>query len=83
MKHQHSSDRVTRWDAGEAGCSKLIMGLRQRLQQLATDETLEVTARDPGAPIDLWVWCRMTGNCLVSEAHPVYLIRRNDVATRT
>ena len=83
MKQRHSSNPVTQWDAGEAGCSRLIMGLRRKLQQLGIGETLEVIARDPGAPIDLWVWCRMTGNCLVSEAHPVYLIRRNDVEART
>jgi tRNA 2-thiouridine synthesizing protein A len=37
-------------------------------------ETLELIARDSGAPTDLPAWCRMTGNTLVSANHPVYVI---------
>jgi tRNA 2-thiouridine synthesizing protein A len=67
---------VARWDAGETGCSQLIVGLNRRLTQLNPGDLLEVVARDMGAPIDVYVWCRMTGHRLLSEAHPVYLIQR-------
>ena len=38
----------------------------------------ELTTRDAGAPIDVFVWCRMTGHRLLEESHPLYLIQRND-----
>jgi len=53
------------------------VGLRRNLVQLAPGETLEVIVRNPGASIDLYVWCRMTGHRLLSEAPPSYVIRRD------
>ena len=64
------------FDAGELGCSHLILELRDRLGRLSPGDELEVTARDPGAPIDLPAWCRMTGHELVSAEPPAYVIRR-------
>ena len=64
------------WDAGEMGCAQLVFELRRRVNELSPGRQLEVIARDPGAPIDLPAWCHMTGNELVSEDHPVYVIRR-------
>ncbi len=78
MKQQSESKATARWDAGETGCSRLIIGLRRQLERLAPGETLEVVARDTGAPVDLWVWCGMTGHRLISEAHPLYVIERRD-----
>ena len=65
-----------RWDAGELGCSRLVFELRLRVNALAAGETIEIVARDPGAPIDLPAWCRATGHELVSADHPHYVIRR-------
>jgi tRNA 2-thiouridine synthesizing protein A len=65
-----------RWDAGETGCGRLIFELHVRLKRMRPGETIEVTARDPGAPADLPAWCRTTGHTLVSADHPVYVIRR-------
>jgi tRNA 2-thiouridine synthesizing protein A len=74
---KYAQEKVAaKWDAGETGCSRLIVGLKKQLSRLPAGASLEVTAKDPGAPIDLWVWCRMTGNPLVFESHPVYVIRR-------
>jgi len=63
------------WNAGELGCSRLVLELRDRMAQLAPGEELELTALDPGAPIDLPAWCQMTGHKLISKDHPVYVIR--------
>jgi TusA-related sulfurtransferase len=75
MAHTESNQTVTRWDAGEAGCSRLILGVRREIGKLAPGQLLEVTARDQGAKLDLFVWCGMTGHCLEREAHPIYVIR--------
>ena len=77
MERHRKPQATARWDAGDAGCSRLIVGVRRQLEQLAPGQALEVTARDAGAKLDLWVWCRMTGHCLEAEAHPLYVIRRN------
>jgi len=72
----HAQQPTASWDAGETGCSGLIVGVRSRIGQLNEGETLEVTVRNSGASIDLWVWCRMTGHCLIAESHPRYVIQR-------
>jgi len=64
------------WDAGEMGCGQLVFELHRRIDRLQPGDRLEVVARDPGAPVDLPAWCRMTGHTLVSAAHPVYVIQR-------
>jgi len=66
-----------RWDAGEAGCGALIVGLKREIDRIQAGEMLEVTANDPAAFIDLAAWCEMTGNALVTEHPPIYLVRRN------
>jgi len=67
-----------RWDAGEAGCGQLAVGLRDQVQPMRCGALLEVIARSGGAPVDLPAWCRMTGHTLVSATHPVYVIRKNN-----
>ena len=79
MERHEQSQTTARWDAGDAGCSRLIVGVRRQIERLAPGETLEVTARDAGARLDLWVWCGMTGHCLEAEAHPRYVIRRGPI----
>jgi tRNA 2-thiouridine synthesizing protein A len=66
------------WNAGELGCGELVLGLRLRLDAMASGQVLKLTALDPGAPADLPAWCRMTGHRLVNQQHPVYLIRRKE-----
>jgi tRNA 2-thiouridine synthesizing protein A len=58
------------------GCGQLVFELRSRVNRLQPGSRLEIVARDPGAPLDLPAWCRMTGHELVSADHPVYVIQR-------
>ncbi|HSM18625.1 MAG TPA: sulfurtransferase TusA family protein [Gemmatimonadales bacterium] len=67
-----------RWEAGEAGCGPLILGLKRELEQVRRGELLWVTALDAGARLDLPAFCRMTGHALVRASHPVYVLKRND-----
>jgi tRNA 2-thiouridine synthesizing protein A len=66
------------WNAGDLGCGELVLELRGRLQAMAPGQVLRLVAHDPGAPADIPAWCRLTGHALVSEQHPVYLIRRKE-----
>lgn len=66
------------WDAGDMGCGDLVLELRARIEPLAPGRVLKLVARDPGAPADISAWCRMTGHALLSEQHPIYLIRRKE-----
>ena len=76
MPNRDVATAVSRWDAGEAGCTRLISGLHRQLDRLQPGDRLEVVARDAGAPIDLFVWCRMTGHAVVTESHPHYVIQK-------
>ena len=75
MQATKSNGMTAYWDAGDAGCSQLIIGVRREIDKLAPGQLLEVIASNPSAKLDLWVWCGMTGHSLETEAHPVYIIR--------
>ena len=66
------------WNAGDLGCGELVLELSMRLSVMRSGQVLRLIARDPGATQDLPAWCRMTGHTLVSQQHPVYLIRRKE-----
>ncbi len=66
------------WDAGDLGCGELVLELRWRLDRLERGQILKLTARDPGAPVEIPAWCRLTGQTLVGRHHSVYLIRRKE-----
>jgi tRNA 2-thiouridine synthesizing protein A len=57
------------WDAGHMGCGELLIELRERLRQIPT-QTLKLVALDPGAPIDIPAWCRLTRNELLFHDLP-------------
>ena len=65
-----------KWDAGATGCGKLAFELHLRLNAMKPGDRLEIIAHDPGAPIDLPAWCRMTGHELIQMDPPVYVIER-------
>ena len=64
------------WDAGHMGCGEVIMLLRRRMQALDPGEVLKLIARDPGAPVDMPAWCRLTGRRLLRANHPEYWIEQ-------
>lgn len=75
MKATLPSSTAKCWDAGAAGCGKLILGLKRQVETMCADEILSVTALDPAAHIDLDHWCHMTGHALVTANHPNYVLR--------
>ncbi|MFN8472248.1 MAG: sulfurtransferase TusA family protein [Anaerolineae bacterium] len=66
----------TVFDGGDKGCGDLILDLRLFFKDLAPGTRVVVVAHDPGAPIDLPAWCRLTGHQYLAEAPPHYLIQR-------
>jgi tRNA 2-thiouridine synthesizing protein A len=75
-----SPTAVAHYDAGDLGCGDLVLELRFRLADLPPGAVLQVTARDPAAPIDLPAWCGLCGHSLLHAEHPDYWIRRRDRA---
>lgn len=65
-------------DAGEMGCGELVMLLKMTMSELSAGERIRVIALDPGAPVDLPAWCRLTGHILERSEHPEYLIRKKE-----
>lgn len=62
--HEGKHDAAEIWDAGGMACGELLITLRARLRRMPGG-TLKVIALDPGAPLDLAAWCRLTGNTLL------------------
>lgn len=53
-------DDVVHIDGGDLSCARLFIVLRNRFRALADGTLVHITTRDPIAPIDLPVWCRLT-----------------------
>ena len=66
------------WNAGDMACGELLLALHTRLKKLPPGGVLQLTTLDPGAPLDLPAWCRLTGHRLCLSEHPVYYIRRHE-----
>lgn len=73
-----ASGPVETWDAGDMSCGDLVLALRIRLNARPPGSVLEVTARDPAAPVDLPAWCGLTGHTLLHAEPPHYRIRRKE-----
>ena len=58
----YPSGAVHRLDGGDLGCARLLVLLRDLVAGLADGDVVHLTTSDPVAPIDLPVWCRMTGH---------------------
>lgn len=67
------------WDAGDAGCGDLVLGLRQKLRAMP-GKILRVVSEDAGAPEDIPAFCRMTGDILLGHDRQrhVYWIKARD-----
>lgn len=94
----HSGDRpagervpagadVTELDGGDLSCARLLVLLRDRAATLPDGTVVHLTTTDPVAPIDLPVWCRMTGHEYLGpvegRARPTYGVRISASAAPT
>lgn len=67
-------------DVRKLACPLPILRAKRSLAQMSSGQTLKVTATDKEAPKDFEVFCRQTGNELLSSSVQgdefVFLIRR-------
>ncbi|MGN8245417.1 sulfurtransferase TusA family protein [Cellulomonas soli] len=73
------ADHVHHLDGGDLGCARLLVLLRNRAAQLPGGTVVHLTTGDPVAPIDLPVWCRMTGHTYLGPVtgtdRPTYAVQ--------
>jgi len=62
------------FDGGEETCGRVIVNLYLYIRDQQPGLRILVISRDPGAPVELPAWCRMTKNQLTKMEHPYYLI---------
>ena len=63
-------------DGGSRACGELLIDLKIALDRLAGGRVLKLISRDPGARVDLPVWCEMTRHRLLWCDDETYYIRR-------
>ncbi len=49
-------------DGGDRSCGELLLVLHRQIRGLPAGAVVELVAHDPIAPIDLPVWCHLTGH---------------------
>lgn len=62
------------FDGGDETCGRVIVNLHLYIRDQEPGLRVLVISRDPGAPVELPAWCRMTKNELTDMQHPFYLI---------
>ncbi|AEI13507.1 sulfurtransferase TusA family protein [Cellulomonas gilvus] len=66
-------------EGGDLGCARLLVLLRARVAELDEGTVVHLSTSDPVAPIDLPVWCRMTGHDYLGTVAgtdvPTYAVR--------
>ena len=62
------------FDGGEETCGRVIVNLYLYIRNQEPGYRILVISRDPGAPVELPAWCRMTKNELTAIRHPYYLV---------
>jgi tRNA 2-thiouridine synthesizing protein A len=70
------------FDGAETGCGEILVDLRRFFLPLAEGCRVLIIARDPGSPLELPAWCRMSGNPLLCSQHPYYLVERKQGGSR-
>ena len=80
-----SSDSIqaaATFDAIGKHCVELLVSMARQLRTLRRGQLLKVLSDDPAAREDLTVWCRMTGNQLVTvtknKGYTSFFIRREE-----
>jgi len=71
-----TGDDIGIFDGGETGCGELLLDLLLFMKSQPKGANVKVRALDPGAPLEIPAWCRLTKHTLLSSDHPFYLIQK-------
>lgn len=63
-------------DGGARACGELLIALKTTLDALQEGRVLKLVCQDPGARVDLPIWCEMTRHTLLWCDETTYYIRR-------
>jgi tRNA 2-thiouridine synthesizing protein A len=69
-------DISVQFDGGDTGCGELLLDLLLFMRDQPPGAIVEVRACDPGAPLEIPAWCRLTKHHLLSAEHPFYNIQK-------
>jgi tRNA 2-thiouridine synthesizing protein A len=72
----NGDDNAPLFDGGETGCGELLLDLLLFMREQPAGAVVRVRALDPGAPLEIPAWCRMTNHTLLSSGHPFYSIQK-------
>jgi tRNA 2-thiouridine synthesizing protein A len=64
------------FDGGDTGCGELLLDLLLYMKKRPDGSISLVRALDPGAPLEIPAWCRLTGHQLTKAEHPFYTISK-------
>ncbi len=73
---EDNQDISTQFDGGDTGCGELLLDLLLFMRKQPVGSIVEVRALDPGAPLEIPAWCRLTKHVLLSSEHPYYNIQK-------
>lgn len=62
------------YDGGETGCGELLLDLMLFARKHPASSVV-LRALDPGAPMEIPAWCRLSGHTLTEALPPFYLIQ--------
>lgn len=65
------------FDGGDTGCGELLLDLLLFMKKQPVNAVVKVRALDPGAPLEIPAWCRLTKHELVESKHPLYTITKS------
>ena len=75
-KHEGKHTVSASFDGGDTGCGELLLDLLLFMRKQPAGAIVEVRALDPGAPLEIPAWCRLTKHVLLSSEHPFYNIQK-------
>ena len=76
---ENNNDSHPFYDGGETGCGELLLDLLLFMKKQPPDIVVSVRALDPGAPLEIPAWCRLTKHELISSDHPLYKIKKPSI----
>ena len=73
---EHNDDATPFFDGGDTGCGEMLLDLLLFMKKQPSDSVVKVRALDPGAPLEIPAWCRLTKHELIETDHPIYKIKK-------